>query len=411
MLFLCSRSSRVSDSITYFRRALSLDPFLWSAFQSLCQLGALPHSVIGPDSLFFKVDLSEFAAAHEGTHTANTHNDDASAAAPAPLLSPSRRSRPPAPLLTPASATIPHLHMLSLSTPTPRQALFSTPFTRDAAAQPATSASAAAAGSASFVTPPAAGAATATPTRTPARGKQGFSSPQAAKARPRGHVRAHSALSSSFAGSSAALAAASAATAASSSAASAAGLRSSRKVSNRLQFDSAPSSDARTRSGAGAGAAGSEYSSDDATTSERERNEKKVGRRINRANTQGEKVTSCTNEPSLCVALRCASPVCRGSCLIVPVCAAVLSPCVRSSRRLLVAQTQLTRRARHDGTSRRRILRCSLPRRRRSSALADRSLLPLLSDPLPRLRARSGCLRSRRRPPRTHEIRVSPRRR
>ena len=288
LLCMCSRSSRVADATTYFRRALSLDPFLWSAFQSLCQLGALPHPVMGPESMFFRVDLSEFAAANEG---ASLHaHADASASAPAPLLSPSRRSRPHAPLLTPSSAVLPHLHMLSLTTPTPRQALFSTPFTRDVA-QPAAAASVdAAAGSASFLTPPAAEAATATSSRTPARAKQGFSSPQAAKARPRGHVRAHSALSSSFAGSSAPLGAP-----ALSAAASAAGVRTTRKVSSRLQWDSTPSSDARTRSGAAAaaaaGGAGSEYSSDDATASERERNEKKVGRRINRGTTQGEKVT------------------------------------------------------------------------------------------------------------------------
>lgn len=295
-------------------------------------------------------------------------DDAAAAAAAAAPLSPARRSRSHAPLLTPASAMVPHLHMLSLTTPRP--ALFRTPLTRDAGAPPAAAASAAACAASSFLTPPAADAASATPTRTPARGKQGFSSPQAAKARPRGHARAHSALSSSsFAGSSAALAAASAAAASSSSS----GLRSSRPVSSRLQWDSTPMTDARSRSGAAAAAAaatGSEYSSDDATASERERNEKKMGRRINRGTTQGEKVNSTHNAqacqslcwvPAAAVRLPACLSAWLAACLYLRVpecCLCAVVPCVFSSRRLLAAQTPLTRRAPHDATSRRATPRC-----------------------------------------------------
>lgn len=332
---ICHTSSRREEAAAFYRRALMADRLCFAAYNGLCTLGALDQSTIGSD--FFRIDPAEIAAfapavaTEQGGSVPTQHQAQHPSAHQAPMLSPERTGRAGKNtssganahlLATPASAMVPHMHTLSLGgrgganasaapTPTPRQALFTTPFARTggggggggASAHPhahggASATPASPSPSPSFVTPPPHGS----PLRG-VRGGQAFASPpsSSAKPRPRGHVRAHSAaatpLYSSFASSSSATAAAASS---SSSVAAAVGTASARmrKVASRLNWESDTKS-ARPGSGSASAAAGagSEYSSDDASSSgafpghsERERNEKKVGRRINRGQTPGEKV-------------------------------------------------------------------------------------------------------------------------
>ncbi|KAL1520325.1 hypothetical protein AB1Y20_021915 [Prymnesium parvum] len=49
---ICLKSQQRERAVTYFTRCLALNPFLWSAYEALCQLGApLPEAVKPGDSL------------------------------------------------------------------------------------------------------------------------------------------------------------------------------------------------------------------------------------------------------------------------------------------------------------------------------------------------------------------------
>jgi tetratricopeptide (TPR) repeat protein len=330
---LCHASSRLDEAAAWFHRCLRADPLCWSAYAALCHMGVLERSTLNSadgDSdpmAFFRVDAAELAQAFRAqesttisTPAAEPHQSPVGATTTAlePFpTSPRRPARDHDAFLarfkdTPASAVVPHLHMLSLSsaattaatpataapasTVAPHRQLFATPATSSAAADTTRTATAAkptskAAPASPFVTPPPAG----TPRGSPLRGGGGgrgaaFSSPPqtAAKTRApaRGHMRAQSASSISLALAGSPVAASPPAASSAAAASAVPGTAVRRKLAGRLLW------------GAGGGGAssgvsgGSDLSGDDGpsfgvgagglSSSERERNEKKVGRRITR---------------------------------------------------------------------------------------------------------------------------------
>jgi len=143
---ICHRSNRFDDAGKYYSRCLASDPLCWTAFQALASLGVLDSSVLG--SKMFKVeskDLEESVSAADGVVDGaaelqpTSEVDESQLAAGIPrsgLLNSSNRrflgSRvrsltTPAPTAA-AAASMPNIQMLSLTTPSgPRGTLFATP--------------------------------------------------------------------------------------------------------------------------------------------------------------------------------------------------------------------------------------------------------------------------------------------